>query len=215
MGGGTTIFRGEKNTNWEGGYRVPTAIKWPGVIKPGQIINEIGAHEDMLPTILAAAGNTTIKEDLKKGDVKAINREYKVHLDGYNLKPYFEGKAEWPRDEFYYWTDGGDMAGIRYKNWKIVFMEQRAHGADVWQEPFVTLRMPKLFNLKMDPFEAADHNSIFYDKWKFDRLFALVPAQVKAIEFLNTFKEYPPMQEVADFGLKNVMKQIENANKRH
>ena len=211
--GGTTPFRGEKNTNWEGGYRVPSMIRWPGVIKAGQIINEIGAHEDMLPTILAAAGDDKIKEKLAKGGVKAINREYKVHLDGYNLKPFFEGKAEWPRHEFFYWTDDGKLAALRFNNWKVVFMVQRAHGAAVWQEPFVTLRMPKLFNLKMDPFEGADiHGTFFYDKWKFEHLYALVPAQVKAFEFLNTFKEYPPMQEVESFALDNVMKKVMSAN---
>ena len=210
--GGTTIFRGEKNTNWEGGYRVPTVIRWPGVIKPGQIINEIGAHEDMLPTILAAAGDADIKEKLAKGGHKAINREYKVHLDGYNLKPYFEGKEAWPRHEFFYWTDDGKLAGLRFNNWKVVFMEQRAHGADVWQDPFVTLRLPKLFNLKMDPFEAADHNSMFYNKWKFDHLFALVPAQVKVFGFLKTFKEFPPMQEVGSFGVDKVMEKMMRAN---
>ena len=211
--GGTTPFRGEKNTNWEGGYRVPSMIRWPGVIKAGQIINEIGAHEDMLPTILAAAGDDKIKEKLAKGGVKAINREYKVHLDGYNLKPFFEGKAEWPRHEFFYWTDDGKLAALRFNNWKVVFMVQRAHGAAVWQEPFVTLRMPKLFNLKMDPFEGADiHGTFFYDKWKFEHLYALVPAQVKAFEFLNTFKEYPPMQEVESFALDNVMKQVMSVN---
>jgi arylsulfatase len=211
--GGTTPFRGEKNTNWDGGYRVPALIKWPGVIKPGQIINEIGAHEDMLPTILAAAGDPEIKEKLAKGGVKAINREYKVHLDGYNLKPYFEGKAKWPRHEFFYWTDDGKLAALRFNNWKVVFMVQRAHGADVWQEPFVTLRMPKLFNLRMDPFEGADiHGSFFYDKWKFEHLYALVPAQVKAFEFLNTFKEFPPMQEVESFALDNVMKKVMSAD---
>ena len=211
--GGTTPFRGEKNTNWDGGYRVPTLMRWPGVIKPGQIINEIGAHEDMLPTILAAAGDDKIKEKLAKGGVKAINREYKVHLDGYNLKPFFEGKAEWPRHEFFYWTDDGKLAALRFNNWKVVFMVQRAHGAAVWQEPFVTLRMPKLFNLRMDPFEGADiHGTFSYDKWKFEHLFALVPAQVKAFEFLSTFKEFPPMQEVESFALDNVMKKVMSAN---
>ncbi len=211
--GGTTPFRGEKNTNWEGGYRVPALMRWPGVIKPGQIINEIGAHEDMLPTILAAAGDDKIKEKLAKGGVKALNREYKVHLDGYNLKPFFEGKAEWPRHEFFYWTDDGKLAALRFNNWKVVFMVQRAHGADVWQEPFVTLRMPKLFNLKMDPFEGADiHGSFFYDKWKFEHLYALVPAQVKAFEFLNTFKEFPPMQEVGSFSLDKVMTKVMSSN---
>ena len=159
--GGTTMFRGEKNTNWEGGYRVPCAIRWPGVIKPGTVVNDIGAHEDMLPTLLAAAGDTTVVEDLKKGR-KVGDMTYKVHLDGYNLMPALKGEGEWPRKEFIYWTDDGSVAALRYNNWKMVFLEQRGHGFDVWQEPFVTLRLPKLFNLRSDPFERADHEGMGY-----------------------------------------------------
>ena len=152
--GGTTMFRGEKNTQWEGGYRVPCAIRWPGVIKPGTIINDIGAHEDMLPTLLAAAGDTTVKEDLLKGR-KVGNMTYKVHLDGYNLLPAFKGEGQWPRKEFLYWTDDGNVAALRYGNWKATFLRQDAHGMKVWQEPFEALRAPMLTNLRMDPFELA------------------------------------------------------------
>ena len=173
--GGTTMFRGEKNTNWEGGYRVPCAIRWPGVIKPGTVVNDIGAHEDMLPTLLAAAGDTTVVEDLKKGR-KVGDMTYKVHLDGYNLMPAFKGEGEWPRKEFIYWTDDGSVAALRYNNWKMVFLEQRGHGFDVWQEPFVTLRLPKLFNLRSDPFERADHEAMGYAQWRIDRVFLIAPA---------------------------------------
>ena len=134
--GGTTMFKGEKNTQWEGGYRVPTFIKWPGVIKPGTVINDIAAHEDMLPTLLAAAGDTTTVQELLKG--KTIgDRTYKVHIDGYNLLPALKGEAAWPRHEFIYWTDDGSVAALRYDNWKITFLEQQAEGLRVWQEPFV------------------------------------------------------------------------------
>ena len=149
--GGTTPFRGEKNTNWEGGYRVPTVIRWPGVIEPGSRINGVASHEDMLPTLLAAAGEPEIKDKLLKGNVRAIGRQYKVHLDGYNLMPALKGEAEWPRKEFLYWTDDGNLAALRYDQWKVVFLEQRGHGFDVWQEPFVELRLPKLFTLRAIP----------------------------------------------------------------
>jgi arylsulfatase len=143
------MFRGEKNTQWEGGYRVPTLIKWPGIIKPGTIINEVGAHEDMLPTLLAAVGDSGVKEDLRKGK-KVGETTYKVHIDGYNLLPAFKGEGQWPRKEFIYWTDDGNVAALRYGNWKATFLRQDAHGLRVWQEPFVALRAPMLTNLRMD-----------------------------------------------------------------
>ena len=189
--GGTTPFRNEKNSNWEGGYRVPCIIKWPGVIKPGTVINEIGSHEDMLPTLLAAAGEPDIKEKLLKGH-RANGMEYKVHLDGYNLMPAFQKEAKWPRREFFYWTDDGSLCGLRYDQWKVVFMEQRGHGLEVWQEPLVPLRFPKLFNLRTDPYERADHEAIGYGKWRLDRAFALVPAQAFVAKHLETYKEFPP-----------------------
>jgi arylsulfatase len=205
--GGTTPFRGEKNTNWEGGYRVPTLIKWPGVITPGTIINDVGAHEDMLPTLLAAAGEPDIKEKLRKG-FQAGTMTYKVHLDGYNLLPALKGGAEWPRKEFLYWTDDGDLAALRYNQWKLVFLEQRAHSFDVWQEPFVQLRVPKLFSLRADPFERADHEGIDYQHWRADRIFLLVPAQAFVVNWLQSFKEFPPRQKPASFGIDQVMEKL-------
>jgi arylsulfatase A-like enzyme len=205
--GGTTPFRGEKNTNWEGGYRVPSMIKWPGVIKPGTVINEVGAHEDVLPTLLAAAGEPDIKDKLLKG-FKAGNMTYKVYLDGYNLTPALKGGAEWPRKEFLYWTDDGDLAALRYNQWKLVFLEQRAHGLDVWQQPFVQLRLPKLFSLRADPFERADHEGIDYSRWRIDRAYLLVPAQAFVVHWLQSFKEFPPRQKPASFGIDQVMDKL-------
>ena len=206
--GGTIPFRGEKNTNWEGGYRVPCVIRWPGVFEPGTIINDIGSHEDMLPTLLAAVGDSDIKERLLKGE-EAGGKSYKVHLDGYNLLPSFKGEVEeWPRKEFIYWTDDGDIACLRYNNWKLVFMEQRGHGFDVWQEPFVALRFPKLFNLRTDPFERADHEGMGYGRWRAERMFALAPAQAFIGKWLNSFKEFPPRQKPGSFSLGDAMDKI-------
>ncbi len=211
--GGTTPFRGEKATNWEGSFRVPCLIRWPGVIKPGTISNEIGAHEDLLPTLLAAAGVPDIKEKLLKG-YKPGGLTYKVHLDGYNLLPYFKGEAkEWPRREFLYWSDDGDLLALRYNPWKLVFMEQRAHGFDVWQEPFVRLRFPKLFNLRMDPFERADREGIGYPQWRADRMFLLVPAQAYVAKWLSSFKEFPPRQKPASFSIDQVMQKLQEGAK--
>jgi arylsulfatase A-like enzyme len=206
--GGTTPFRGEKNTNWEGGYRVPTAIRWPGVIKPGTIYNDVISHEDMLPTLLAAAGEPDVKAKLLSGH-SALGRDYKVHLDGYNLLPYFKGEQqEAPRREFLYWTDGGDLAALRYGQWKLHFLEQRAHGFDVWEEPFVQLRLPKLFTVRGDPFERADEEGIGYDTWRLERAFALVPAQAFVANWLQSFKDFPPRQKAATFGIDQVMDQL-------
>ena len=206
--GGTIPFRGEKNTNWEGGYRVPMVMKWPGVIKPDTISNEIGAHEDMLPTFMAAVGEPDIKAKLLKGH-SAMGRNYKVHVDGYNLMPYLSGKeAESPRADFLYWTDDGDIAALRYNNWKIVFMEQRGHGFDVWQEPFVALRFPKLFNLRTDPFERADHEGMGYQRWRAERMFALAPAQAFVAKWLKSFQDFPPRQKPGSFSLQNAMDEI-------
>ena len=209
--GGMTPFRGEKNTQWEGGYRVPAVIRWPGVIKPGTIVNEVGSHEDMLPTLMAAVGVPDIKEKLLKGGVSAIGRTYKVHLDGYNLLPALKGEAEWPRREFLYWTDGGDLAALRYNQWKVHFLEQRAHGFDVWGEPFVQLRLPKLYTLRGDPFERASHDSILYDHWRFERAYVLVPAQAFVNQWLQSFTEFPPRQKPGSFALDEVMAQLTEA----
>jgi arylsulfatase A-like enzyme len=211
--GGTTMFRGEKNTNWEGGYRVPTMIRWPGVIKPGTIINDIGSHEDMVPTLLAAVGDTTVKDDLKKGRAIA-GMTYKVHLDGYNLMPALKGEGAWPRREFIYWTDDGSVAALRYDNWKMVFLEQRGHGFDVWQEPFVTLRLPKLFNLRTDPFERADHEGMGYAQWRIDRAFLIAPAGAYVAEWLQSFREFPPRQKPGSFNLDRVMEAVTAGSKQ-
>jgi len=209
--GGTTPFRGEKNTNWEGGYRVPLLVRWPGVIKPGAEVNEMIAHEDWLPTLLAAAGQPNVKEALLKGTTVG-GATYKVHLDGYNLLPVFKGEAqEWPRKEFIYWTDDGDVCGLRYSHWKLVFMEQRAHGFDVWQDPMVVLRVPKLFNLRSDPFERGDIDGLGYAHWRLDRAFLIPPALVYVGGWLRSFKEFPPRQRPGTFNLNQVMEKL-NAN---
>ena len=205
--GGTTMFRGEKNTNWEGGYRVPCVIRWPGVIEPGTVVNEIGSHEDMLPTLLAATGDTAVKDNLLEGRTVG-GRTYRVHLDGYNLLPAFQGTADWPRREFLYWTDDGDVAALRYDQWKICFLEQRAHGINVWQEPFVELRLPKLFNLRSDPFERADHEAIDYGRWRAERMFAFAPAAAYVSRWLESFREFPPRQKPGSFNLDRVMEAV-------
>jgi arylsulfatase A-like enzyme len=205
--GGTTMFRGEKNTQWEGGYRVPTLIRWPGVIKPGTVINEIGSHEDMLPTLLAAVGDATVKADLLKG-VQIGNMTYKVHLDGYNLMPALEGKADWPRKEFIYWTDDGSVAALRYGPWKATFLRQDAHGMHVWIEPFVKLRAPILTNLRMDPFELAPDIGMDYDRWFIEHMFMIAPAAGYIGQWLQSFKEFPPRQKPGSFNLDQVMEAI-------
>jgi len=208
--GGTTMFRNEKATQWEGGFRVPTAIRWPGVIEPGTVINDIGAHEDMLPTLLAAAGNTTVKEDLLKGET-VNGRKYKVHLDGYNLLPAFAGEGEWPRSEFLYWTDDGNVAAVRYNNWKITFLRQNAEGIDVWTSPFEGLRAPMLANLRMDPFEIAWDESIGYSRWWVDHMFIFGPAGAYIGQWLQSFREFPPRQKPGSFNLDRVMEELAEA----
>jgi arylsulfatase len=198
--GGTTPFRSEKNSNWEGGYRVPCMIRWPGVIKPGTVINDIGAHEDMLPTLLSAVGDPNVVDELLKGK-RIGDATFKVHLDGYDLLSSLQGKAEWPRKEMLYWTDSGQLAALRFAQWKPNFLEQRAHGFDVWEEPFVELRLPKLFTLRGDPFERADHEGIGYDRWRIDHAFLLVPAQAYVATWLQSFKDFPPRQKPASFSL--------------
>ena len=205
--GGTAPFRGEKNENWEGGYRVPTLIKWPGTIKPGTVSNDIFSHMDILPTIMAAVGVPDVKEQLLRG-MKVGEKTFKVHLDGYNVTDTFAGKSPNPRHEFFYFNDDGSLVALRFNQWKLVFQEQRAHGFDVWQDPFVELRLPKLFNLRTDPFEEADHTAMNYGQWRFDRVFLLVPAQQYVGNFLATFKEFPPSQTVGTFSLDQVMKQL-------
>ena len=210
--GGTTMFRGEKNTQWEGGYRVPTAIRWPGVIEPGTVINDIGAHEDMLATLLAAAGDETVKEDLLETR-KVGKKSFKVHLDGYNLMPALKGEAEWPRHDFIYWTDDGNVAALRYNDWKVTFLRQNAEGYKVWTTPFEVLRAPSLTNLRMDPFERAEaEDSMGYQKWWAERMFVFAPAMGYVATWLQSFEEYPPRQEPGSFNLDKVMEQIKKGS---
>jgi arylsulfatase len=205
--GGTTPFRGEKNTNWEGGYRVPLVVRWPGVIKPGTKVNDIISHEDWVPTLMAAVGEPNLTTELLDGE-KIGGNEYKVHIDGYNLLPAFQGQGEWPRHEFLYWTDDGNVAGLRHDRWKLVFMEQRAESFEVWEEPLVTLRVPKLFDLRADPFERADRDGIGYKTWRFERIFLLAPAQVFVKDWLLSFKDFPPRQKPGSFNLSDAMDKI-------
>ena len=206
--GGTTMFRGEKNTQWEGGYRVPTAIKWPGVIEAGTVNNEIGAHEDMLATLLAAAGDTTVKEDLLTGR-KVGSKDFKVHLDGYNLIPALKGEGEWPRKEFIYWTDDGSVAALRYNNWKVTFLRQNAEGYKVWSHPFEVLRAPALTNLRMDPFERAEaEHAMGYQQWWAERMFVFAPAGAYVGQWLQSFREFPPRQKPGSFNLERVMESV-------
>jgi arylsulfatase len=213
--GGTTMFRGEKNTQWEGGYRVPAMIKWPGVIKPGTVINDIGAHEDMLPTLVTAAGGKNFKEDLKKGATIG-GKSYKVHLDGYDLGPAFRGETkEWPRRDFIYWTDDGQVAALRYDNWKITFLEQQAEGLKVWQMPFTPLRAPVLANLRMDPFERARHeDAMGYQRWYLERMFLIAPAGAFVGQWLQSFKDFPPRQKPGSFNLDRVMETVMSSSKQ-
>jgi arylsulfatase len=206
--GGTTMFRGEKNTQWEGAYRVPTMIKWPGTIKPGTVINDIGAHEDMMTTLLAAAGDKTAKEDLLKG--RAIGgRNYKVHLDGYDLGPALRGEAAWPRRDFIYWTDDGSVAALRYDAWKITFLEQKAEGLRVWQDPFTPLRAPHVTNLRMDPFERAEaEHAMGYQRWYMEHMFVIAPAGAFVGRWLQSFREFPPRQKPGSFTLDRVMEAV-------
>ena len=206
--GGTTPFRGEKNENWEGGFRVPLLVRWPGAIKPGTKVNEIISHTDWFPTIAGALGDDDIAEKLKKG-TKFGDKEFKVHLDGYNFLPYFQGKTTTgPRKEFFYFSDTGDLLNLRYNKYKIVFAEQRAHGAEVWSEPFVFLRMPQVFNIRSDPFERAQHEGMGYRRFWFDHLFVMVPAQVFVAQFLETFREFPPRQKPGSFSIDQVLEKM-------
>ena len=208
--GGMTPFRNEKNSNWEGAYRVPAMVRWPGHIKPGQVSNEMVAHHDWLPTLAAIAGDTRVTEKLLKG-YKVGNTTYKVHLDGYNLVPYLTGQTpKSPRESFIYIDDDQEVTAVRYDNWKFVFMEQRVPGTlRIWAEPFVTLRLPKIFNLRTDPYERADITSNTYYDWLMDHAFQLVPVQAFVGRFLATFKEYPQRQKAASFNLDKVMEKLQ------
>jgi arylsulfatase A-like enzyme len=206
--GGTTPFRGEKNTSWEGGYRVPGMIRWPGVIKPGTEISGVVSHEDWVPTLVAAAGEPNVKEKLLTG-YAAAGKTFKNHLDGYNLTDYLAGKAEDPRKEFFYWTDDGNLAALRYDRWKMLFMEQRAQGLDVWQDPLVTLRFPKLIDLRGDPFEIAQAEAGDYGKWRVEHAFLVLPAVAIVSQHLKTYVEYPPRQKPGSFNLDQVLEKLQ------
>ena len=210
--GATTPFRSEKNTNWEGAFRVPQLIRWPGRIEAGRVANGIVSHLDWLPTLLSAAGDPDVKQKLLTGH-EAGGTTFRVHLDGYDLMPYLTGDVqESPRTEFFYFSDDGDMVALRYDNWKLVFMEQRVAGTlQVWFEPFIPLRAPKLFNLRTDPFERADTTSNTYWDWFIDRAFVAVPVQHMVAEFLGTFLEYPPRMKAPSFTIDQVQAKLEAA----
>lgn len=204
-----TPFRGEKNTNWEGGWRVPAFVRYPGRIKAGSVSNEIMHHMDWFPTLLSFAGDKDIKARLKKG-TEVNGRRYKNHLDGYDFSEYLKGKAEdGPRKEIFYFSDDGDLTALRYSDWKLIFMEQRVRGTlQVWAEPFISLRVPKIFHLRRDPYERADITSNTYYDWLIDRAYLLVPAQSYVGQFLMTLKEFPPSQKAASFSLDKVMEKL-------
>jgi len=209
--GGTTPFRGEKATNWEGGFRVPCAIRWPGVIKPGTVVNDLCAHEDFLPTLAAAAGDADVVDRIRKGG-KIGDKTFKVHLDGHNLIPFFKGEEkESPREGFMYWSDDGDLMALRVRHWKITFMMQEHTGLDVWKRPFTSLRGPDLYNLRSDPFERGPE-SLEYAKWMMERAFLLVPAQAIVGKVLESFKEFPPRAKAASFTVGDAMEKITTAS---
>ncbi|MEE9193590.1 MAG: sulfatase-like hydrolase/transferase, partial [Thermodesulfobacteriota bacterium] len=206
-----TPFRSEKNTNWEGGWRVPAAVRWPGKIEAGTISNGIMHHMDWLPTFAAVAGNPNIKEQLLKGK-KMMGRNYKVHLDGYNSLPLLTGKVEVsPRKDIFYFSDDGDLTALRYEDWKLIFAEQRAEATlQAWIDPFILLRIPLVFNLRRDPYERASITSNTYYDWLIDRAFLLIPAQQYVANFLATFKEFPPRQKAASFSIDQVMEKLQS-----
>ncbi|GKS59364.1 sulfatase [Nitrospira sp.] len=205
---GTTPFRSEKNSNWEGAYRVPAFVRWPGHFLSGVTLNGIVAHEDWLPTFAAAAGAPDVSQKLRAG-VELNGRMYRNYLDGYNQLDYLSGKSkESPRKEFWYVNDDGQVVAARYTDWKVVFLENRGVAFGVWREPFTELRVPLLFNLRRDPFEKAQHNSNTYNDWFLDRPFVIVPIQGLAAKFLLTMKEYPPSQSPGSFNLSKIEEQL-------
>ena len=204
-----TPFRNEKNSNWEGAYRVPALVRWPGKIKPGSVSTEIMSHLDWLPTLLAAAGAPDVPQKLLTG-YTAGDMTYKVHLDGYNFVPYLTGQApKGPRESFFYFSDEGDLVGLRYDNWKLAFAVQPAEGTmRVWQQEFEHPRIPYIFNLRTDPFERAPITSNTYYDWLLDHAYLLVPAQAYVGQFLATFQEYPPRQKAASFSIRQVLDKL-------
>jgi arylsulfatase len=214
---GMTPFRSEKDTNWEGAFRVPLLLRWPGHIPAGVVSNEIVQHHDWLPTLLAAAGEPDVTEKLLTGH-QAAGKTFKVHIDGYNLLPYLTGQQEKsPRKGFIYFDDDGNLVALRYDNWKSVFMEQRRQGTmEIWAEPFTVLRLPKLYNLRMDPFERADITSNTYWDWFIDNAFLIYGVQAIAVEFVKSFQEFPPRQKAASFTIDQALdKMAEVSSGRH
>ena len=207
---GMTPFRGEKNTNWEGGWRVPAMVRWPGKIEAGRVSNEIMHHMDWLPTFLAIAGEPEIKEKLLEGGVQAIGREYNVHLDGYNTLPFLlDAKAEAPRHEVFYFSDDGDLTALRYDDWKVIFLEHRfPQTLRAWAEPWTELRIPLLFNLRRDPYERATITSNTYWDWYLNHVFLLLPAADYVATFLETFEAYPPRQKPGSFTIGDAKDKI-------
>ncbi|NYD41960.1 arylsulfatase [Nocardioides panaciterrulae] len=207
---GTTPFRGEKNTNWEGAYRVPAVVRWPGRIAAGTVLNGIFAHNDWFPTFLAAAGVPDIAEQLR-GRAELGATTYKVHLDGHNQLPYLTGVVDQsPRSFFFYVSDDGDLTAVRYDNWKLVFKEQRCEGTlRIWAEPFTELRVPLVFNLRTDPYERANITSNTYYDWLLDHAFLVLPAQAFVMQMMQTLAEFPPRQKPASFGLEQVLEKLQ------
>jgi len=211
---GNTPFRSEKNSNWEGAYRVPAFVRWPGRFPAGVTLNGIVAHQDWLPTFAAAAGAPDIKERLLKGGVQLDGRTYRSHIDGFNMLDYLTGKVDKsPREGFIYVNDDGDIVAIRWNDWKVVYKENRGEAFGVWREPFTELRVPLLFNLRRDPYERAQHNSNTYDDWFLDRVFIIFGANSIALQFLTTFRDFPPSQTPGSFNLDSMRKQIEAMGK--
>ncbi len=210
---GWSPFQGEKNTNWEGGWRVPAMVRWPGRIEPGSVTNEIVHHMDWMPTLMAAAGVDDIKEQLLDGGVQAIGREYRVHLDGYNILPLLTGETdESPRQEVFYFSDEGDLTALRYGDWKAIFLlQERKETLEAWIEPWKSLRVPLIFNLRRDPYERAYFTSNSYYDWMINRIYFLVPAQAYVADFLETFKEYPPRQRAGSFSVDQVLETLQAA----
>ena len=212
---GTSPFRNEKNTGWEGGYRVPSFARWPGKIKPGSVSNEIISHLDWVPTLLAAAGEPQVKDKLLKG-YRAAGKTYKVHLDGYNFLPHLTGKEKkGPRDEFYYFSDDGDMMGLRYRNWKVHFMVQDQPGTlEIWQRQFRGLRLPYIFNLRTDPYEQATITSNTYWDWYIDHAWVLYPLSDVVGKFLTTFKDYPPRMKPGSFTIGDALEKLQTPHSK-
>ncbi len=206
--GGATPFRGEKDTNWEGGWRMPCVMRWPGVIEPGRVINDIVSLQDFIPTFAAAAGEPDLVEKVKKG-YQIGDQMFRVHLDGVNLLPFLKGQQdECPRQGFVYWSDDGEFLALRVRRWKVVFAEQRHTGMALWREPFSHMRWPKVFDLRSDPFERGDESDFYYAQWAAERTFVLYPAQALVAQWLESFKDFPPRAKAASFTIDKVMEQL-------